>query len=107
MTGVCEFDIIMVMRNQKFHDLLKRIGEIHDSKNSDYATNQDPFSNFRECERFNLPAWKGVMVRMSDKWCRLCNLVDKPAKNESFEDNCLDLAVYSLILYLLKQEHGK
>jgi len=95
------------MRNPKFHKLLKQIGELHDKKNSDYAVDQDPFSNFRECEKFGIPAWKGVMVRMSDKFCRLCNLVDKPAKNESFEDNALDLAVYSMILKLLREENEK
>ena len=97
------------MKNEKFHELLKRIGDLHDKKNSDYADPEDPFSNFRACEGFDIPAWKGVMVRMSDKWSRLCNLsqTDTAIVNESFEDTCLDLAVYSLILYLLRVEHYK
>ena len=93
------------MHNPKFHALLKQIGELHDRKNADYATNQDPFSNFKECERFNVPAWKGCLVRMSDKWARICNLTKgEEAKNEPLEDSFMDMAVYSLICLLLYQE---
>jgi len=90
--------------NPKFHQLLKEIGELSDRKNQDYATSSDPFSNFRECERFGVPAWKGVLVRMSDKWSRICNLVGKEAKNEPLEDSLMDLAVYSLICLLLYKD---
>ena len=89
----------------KFHKLLKEIAELHDRKNNDYATNQDPFSNFRECERFGVPAWKGVLVRMSDKVVRIFNLIDKgTTKNESIEDSFMDLSVYSLICLILYRE---
>jgi len=89
----------------KFYELLEQIKNLHDLKNSDYATDQDPFSNFRECERFGIPAWKGVLVRMSDKFCRICNLVKKDEiKNEPLEDSFMDLAVYSLICLLLYKE---
>lgn len=88
----------------KFHKLLKTIGELHDRKNKDYAVSDDPFSNFRECERFGIPAWKGVLVRMSDKWSRICNLTSKEAANESLEDSFMDLSVYALICLLLYEE---
>lgn len=88
----------------KFYKLLEEIRKLHDSKNSDYATNSDPFSNFRECERFGVPAWKGVLVRMSDKFCRICNLADKPARNEAIQDSFVDLAVYALICKILYDE---
>ena len=91
--------------NPRFHNLLKEIGELHDRKNADYATSQDPFSNFRECERLGVPAWRGCLVRMSDKWCRICNLVKTgECRNEPIEDSLMDLAVYSLICLLLYQD---
>lgn len=92
------------MRNPKFHKLLEEIGKLHDKKNTDYATTEDPFSNFRECERFGIPAWQGTLVRMSDKWARLCNLTKREALNEPIEDTLMDLAVYSLICLLLYKD---
>jgi len=93
------------MQNPRFHKLLDKIREIHDSKSHDYAGTEDPFSNFRQCEKFGIPAWKGLMVRMSDKWSRLTNLATKDAKvNESFEDTLLDLSIYSLICILLRED---
>jgi len=93
------------MQNPRFHELLKKIADTHDRKNHDYATTEDPFSNFRECEKFGVKAWQGCLVRMSDKWSRLTNLATKDAKvNESFEDTLQDLAVYSLICILLRED---
>ena len=46
-----------------------RLWELHQAKEADYA-GQAPLSNFRQCERFGVPAWRGALVRMSDKWSR-------------------------------------
>lgn len=92
------------MKNPKFYALLDKIKALHDKKNNDYATGQDPFSNFRECEKLGIPAWKGCLVRMGDKWARINNLVGKQANNEPIEDSLLDLAVYSTICLLLREE---
>jgi hypothetical protein len=93
-------------KNPKFEALLQEILELHNKKNEDYATGADPFSNFRGCEKFGVPAWKGVLVRMSDKWSRICNIVNKgtEAQNEPLDDSFRDLAVYSLIALLLYKE---
>lgn len=48
----------------------------------------------------------GVLVRVTDKWARLKNLLyDNPsaAQNESLEDTWLDLANYSLIALMVKR----
>lgn len=92
------------MKNPRFYALLDEIRATHDKKNADYASGTDPFSNFKECERMGLPAWKGCLVRMGDKWGRIMNLVEKKAQNEPIEDSLLDLAVYSMICLLLKRE---
>ena len=37
-------------------------------KNAGYAPNSDPWSNFRMAELAGVPAFQGVLVRMSDKF---------------------------------------
>lgn len=90
----------------KFYELLEEIGKLHDMKNADYAKKDNPLSNFKECEDIGIPAWKGVWIRMSDKWCRIKQLINKEAdvKSESITDTLKDLAVYSLITLILYEE---
>jgi len=92
----------------RFKEILAEMNRIHEAKDHDYAGDV-PFSNFRKSESFGVPAWKGAMVRMSDKWSRLCTLATKDAmvKDEKFEDTLLDLANYALIIYILREEEAK
>jgi hypothetical protein len=70
--------------------------EITKRKNSDYTgKTDDPFKNFRR--RGEL----GFLVRMDDKLSRLEAFIEKGSfevADESFEDTCLDLANYSILL---------
>jgi len=97
------------MRNPKFHELLKEITELHNKKNSDYATDEDPLSNLKLCEQFGIPAWKGCLVRMSDKWSRIVQLSQKEASvvEESIVDTLKDLATYSLLCVILYEEENR
>jgi hypothetical protein len=89
----------------KFYDLIDEICELHARKNADYAKDSDPLSNFRQAEAFGIPAWKGVLVRMSDKWSRIQELSNgKTPQNESLRDSLIDLAVYSLIAIVLTED---
>ena len=89
----------------RFYALLEELAELHSRKNHDYAATADPLSNLRMAETFGVPAWKGVLVRMSDKWSRITQLVSgKQPKNESLKDSLLDLAVYSLLTIVLLEE---
>lgn len=93
------------MRNPAFVALLDEIRALHDAKNADYAADSDPLSNFRRSEAFGVPAFKGVLVRLSDKWSRIEQLTSgKVPKNESLRDSLIDAAVYSLIAILLLEE---
>jgi hypothetical protein len=95
------------MRNPAFIALLDEIRALHDAKNSDYASDSDPLSNFRRSEAFGVPAFKGALVRLSDKWSRIEQLTSgKVPKNESLRDSLIDSAVYSLIAILLLEEMG-
>jgi hypothetical protein len=47
-----------------------------------------------------VPAWKGVLIRLGDKWSRLTTFAKKgllAVKDESVEDTFLDMAIYSLL----------
>lgn len=86
--------------------LLKAI-DIHTAKNHDYSEEKDPLSNFKSSEKFGLKPELGFMVRMSDKWARLCNFFRKGSykvKDEKVTDTLIDLANYALLLYAYLHE---
>jgi len=95
----------------RFYELLEEMRRIHDKKNSDYSKSGDPLSNFRLCEDFGIPAWMGVIVRISDKYSRITQLASKilqgenaAVKDESLKDTLIDLANYSLLAIILLEE---
>lgn len=91
----------------RFYKLLKQMEDLHDRKNSNYAQDSNPLSNFMECEEFGVPAHIGTMVRMSDKWSRLVQLMGgkQDAVGESVKDTLMDLAVYCLLEIILVERH--
>jgi hypothetical protein len=90
------------VRNPAFSALIDEIKALHESKNSDYAADADPLSNLRRCEEFGVPAFTGVLVRLTDKWSRIAQLAGgKTPKHESLRDSLIDNAVYSLLAVLL------
>lgn len=92
----------------RFYALLEEIADLHSRKNHDYAKTTEPLSNFRKCEAFGVPAFKGVLVRLSDKWSRIEQLAGgKTAKNESLRDSLIDSAVYALLATLLLEDESK
>lgn len=95
--------------SQRFHEILRELGELHDQKQADYGTKTDPFANVRSSEDWGMPAWVGAMVRASDKVRRLQSLVrNGKLENEAAEDSLRDLAVYAVIaLVLFETENFK
>jgi hypothetical protein len=94
--------------SQAFFDLCDALKEMHRKKSSDYGcpSGTDPLANIRNGARFvGIPAWKGAMVRLSDKVTRLASYnATGRLENESLEDNLFDLASYSLLALLLHRE---
>lgn len=89
----------------RFYALLEEIAALHSKKNHDYAKSDEPLSNFNRCKALGVEPWRGVLVRMSDKWSRLEQLAGgKSPKNESMRDTLIDLAIYALIDVLLIDE---
>jgi hypothetical protein len=92
-------------RNPKFDALLAEIAALHESKNHDYAQNTDPLSNLRRASAVGVEPWRGVLVRLTDKWSRVEQLASgKTPKHESLRDSLIDNAVYSLLAVILLDE---
>ena len=91
--------------SERFHELLREAGEMHDRKQADYGRDDDPFANVRGSTNWNMPAWVGAMVRAEDKIRRLQTYARKGSlENEGVKDSFMDLAVYALIAYVLFEE---
>lgn len=95
----------------RFFKLLDEAADLHERKNAGYAgmDNPDPLANFRECERFGVSAFKGCLVRLSDKFIRVTNLARNPENEqvgEAITDTLKDLAAYAYIaICLYEEEH--
>jgi hypothetical protein len=88
-----------------FHAVLKRIGEIHNKKSTDYGTDEDLFKNYRSEEEFGVPDWINVMLRANDKFQRIKTFCKKrELANESVEDSFIDLAAHAIIALVIYQE---
>jgi hypothetical protein len=90
-----------------FYTLLDELKEIHSSKNHDYAGDDDPFKNFKISKNMGIEPWKGCLIRISDKFSRLCNFAKKgelKVKDENIEDTLKDLSIYALICLILYRE---
>lgn len=89
----------------RFHELLAQMGAMHDKKQQDYGTTEDPFVNVRASEGFGVPAWMGCMIRANDKMKRLQTYAKTGMlHNEGVEDAFMDLAVYAIIGLCLFEE---
>lgn len=91
--------------SERFHALLKEIGDLHDVKQADYGTNDDPFANVRATSDWGVDAWVGSLIRLNDKVVRLKSMVrNGKLNNEPAEDSLKDIAVYALIGLVLFEE---
>jgi len=78
---------------------------MHDKKQADYGSDDDPFANIRASERFGIPGWLGAIIRANDKVSRIQTFARKgELANESVEDSLLDLAVYAVIALTMYRE---
>lgn len=95
----------MLSGSERFHELLHELGELHDKKQGDYGSDEDPFANVRQSQDWGLDPWVGALVRLNDKVQRLKSMVKcGKLNNESAEDSMRDIAVYAIIALVLKEE---
>ena len=97
------------MASQKYLDLLEKMATLHKAKSAGYAgiDNPDAWANFRMSENFGVSAFLGCLVRMTDKFIRIQNLIKNPKNDmvgESVRDTLFDLASYALIAVCLWDE---
>ena len=96
--------------SQRFYDLCDAVKDMHASKSRDYGcpSGTDPLANIRNGAKFvGIPAWRGAMVRLSDKVTRLATFnATGSLSHEGVEDTLLDLASYALLSLLLYQEEN-
>ena len=88
--------------------LLDQMSKLHLAKNAGYGSKHDAWSNFRLSEAWGVPAYLGCLIRMSDKYQRLQNLLADPSNEqmgESIVDTAMDLAAYALIFVCLWNEY--
>jgi len=91
----------------KFYEMLEEMKTIHSNKNHDYASQSEPLSNFMLSEKLGIPAWKGCMVRITDKVSRLWSFAKQDVlkvSDESIRDTLIDLANYALLCAILYEE---
>jgi hypothetical protein len=108
LSGDCLLQSDVHPTSQAFFDLCDQLKDLHASKSRDYGcpSGTDPLANIRNGATFvGIPAWKGAMVRLSDKVTRLAtfNATGK-LHHEGVEDNLFDLASYALLALLLYRE---
>lgn len=76
--------------------------ELIRTKNRDYAGDADPYANFRTF------GWKGIIVRISDKFQRVVNFAKEGKEfavtDESFEDTMIDMANYCMLAVAMRRE---
>jgi hypothetical protein len=74
--------------------------EISVVKNQDYASDSDPFRNFRRAEIAGVSVEQGILVRITDKLCRIVNLLEHDAavETEKLGDTIDDSINYFAIL---------
>lgn len=88
-----------------------RCNDVLQKKNADYSdSNDNAFRNFEAVQMFNITDVKtGILVRLTDKFTRLTNLLHKKegqVKDETVQDTIEDAINYLVILHAYL-EHEK
>ena len=107
LSGIYDIGKNMNKQRKRFYEIIDVIKELHYKKQHDYADTDDIFANFRLSELAGTPAWQGSVIRMGDKYARICNFIKKGEfkfKEENIKDTLMDMAIYSLITMILYEE---
>lgn len=97
----------------EFYKLLEEAAMIHDKKSHDYASNDDPFANYKFAgllsKLFNNPDDSGFVGRIGEKLYRLANIENngKTTKNESIEDTETDIVTITALWVAMRRERRR
>lgn len=96
---------------ERFLALLEEMKEVFQKKNHDYSSDTDPFANFKLSELVGIDPFKGLLVRLGDKYSRVCFVTTKneiKVKEETVRDTLIDMANYALIgIVMWENQYGK
>lgn len=90
----------------KFNAILDELKDLHERKNNNYSSDEEPLANLRACKSMGISPVTGVVLRLGDKYSRLCELSKgKPdLVGESMKDTFRDMAVYAILAMMLLDE---
>ena len=97
-------------RNREFDDSLDELKMLHDAKNHDYATEENPYKNLEKVSAIGVAPWRGIVIRLMDKFSRLeeyCVKGELAIKSEGIQDTFADIAVYSILARILFRKEQK
>ena len=97
-------------RNREFDDALDELKMLHDAKNHDYATAENPYKNLEKVLSIGIEPWRGIVIRLMDKFSRLeeyCVKGELAIKSEGIEDTFKDIANYSILAMILFRKEQK
>ena len=87
-------------KNPKFDAFLDRMRDTHDRKNADYASGDNPYSNFEEAAHSagcSVDMVFAVLIGIKQARIKELTTKDKTPNNESLQDSRLDMAVYAAL----------
>ena len=99
--------------SKTFYELLKQSADLHSLKSHDYASDEDPYGNYKFAgmmsKLFDNPEDAGFISRIGEKMFRLANLENsgKEAKNESIDDTERDLCVIMVLWISMRRDRRK
>ena len=97
--------ISTVHGHRTYYELIEAMARIHAAKNQDYGGG-NPLGNFLNSLDLGVDPFLGILIRLSDKWSRICSLTKterQMVKDESIEDTLIDLANYALLAIVLRR----
>lgn len=91
----------------RFDELIQKMKIIHTQKDKDYSGSEE-LGNLKACQELGISPYVGVIMRISDKHKRICNLVKTGLKaevdEEKLEDSLMDMAIYCILAIILYEE---
>ena len=91
--------------SEDFKQVLDAMWAMHQKKNKEYGSLEDPYRNVRSSADWGVDPWIGALIRGNDKIKRLQKYAQThELANEGAEDSLIDLAVYAVIATVLWRE---
>lgn len=113
MTYIVVKNVRLSMRNKTFDNLMEELCELHERKNSDYAADDNPYSNFEFAanvvSQFTEPIDQVFACMIAIKLARLGQLLGqgKTPLNESVRDSLRDQTVYTALWTCYHTDRGE